>query len=366
NQLVPIDYVQENEIKPENLQLLPTEMLHAVVRAIPRVGQELQKQNALAKLENAKFLVANIPFDKLAKAKDGEGVRGLVLKNNKIAEHAIFKQADMNAVLADLRKGQALSNAMAIAAEAVGMYYMAEIDDKLSEINLNISKIEDFQDSELKSKISSIISRAKHISTFSSETMQNDGERYRDLSTLSDLEGKAIQVLDQVNIMLTKIFEKQVLLDFLTYEQQTKEVNILLNYQIALLKVLEEISRLNYVLSKGEKSVPKAYSQFEAQLERSKNLSLGLKNWHGKHIKEYQIDLEHGRYRKVGLIDEVVANVKGIFNDDWRYEKITNSHVKLIAIQSKEIKQTSSPIKGIYADDIKLAIKDSQVYLLTD
>lgn len=53
------------------------------------------------------------------------------------------------------------NNVMNVASMVVGQYYMAEIDNKMAEINDNLNKIVNFQDREYKSRVISIFAKVK-------------------------------------------------------------------------------------------------------------------------------------------------------------------------------------------------------------
>lgn len=65
-----------------------------------------------------------------------------------------------------------LTSVMAVASMVVGQYYMAKIDEKLSDINSKLSKISNFQNNEYKAKVLSLVSGVKVISDFKTEIFE--------------------------------------------------------------------------------------------------------------------------------------------------------------------------------------------------
>lgn len=132
---------------------------------------------------------------------------------------------------------------------------------KLETMTKSIDKIGDFQDREFKSRIMSVITLVGEISQFSSEIMESDDQRALKLSAIENLKATATELLGQVNITISDITQKTPDPDYKEYQSKVDDFQKLVGYQNALVTVLEEISKLTYLLGKGSISTERSYRQ---------------------------------------------------------------------------------------------------------
>ncbi|HVI42845.1 MAG TPA: hypothetical protein VM577_19735 [Anaerovoracaceae bacterium] len=89
---------------------------------------------------------------------------------------------------------------------------------------------------------------------------------------LDDLEGEGTQLLQQVNLDIGEKIKESKKLDYKEYKGNVDDFRVLFEYQQVLMSILEEISKLTYLLGKGETSNEMSYSIFNAYLEQSINV----------------------------------------------------------------------------------------------
>ena len=117
-----VKVTDKNEIK-ENENIISIDTATKSVVEITRDIAVLQNSSELLK--------CSVSIDLLQKAKDGDGLLGIILENGKIKEQARFNPADLKGIIAPA----ALYNVLSI---AVGQHFMYEIKTELNQINTEI------------------------------------------------------------------------------------------------------------------------------------------------------------------------------------------------------------------------------------
>lgn len=240
---------------------------------------------------------------------------------------------------------------------------MSKISSKLETMTKSIDKIGDFQDREFKSRILSVITLVGEISQFSSEIMENDEQRNLKLLVLENLKATATELLGQVNITISDITQKTPNLVYKEYQSKVDDFQKLVGYQNALVAVLEEISKLMYLLGKGSISTERSYSSFKKYLELSVQTRTLLGQWHDRHVKALSIDLEKERITKAGF-QAVISAIPGLFDDKFKYNELSQSLVNEISTQAKNISESPAELKQVYDDDVEIIIKEGKYYYL--
>lgn len=105
-------------------------------------------------LSNQNYAIINIPLEELTKAKDGNGLRAIVHGNKGIVKNAKIYEPE---TLQNLVNSGILLN---LASTLVAQKHLADISEKLDEINENIKDIKDWLVQERKSKITSAYKEA--------------------------------------------------------------------------------------------------------------------------------------------------------------------------------------------------------------
>jgi hypothetical protein len=241
---------------------------------------------------------------------------------------------------------------------------MTEISNKLDAMNDNISKIGDFQERQFKSRILSLISLIAEISSFSTEILENDEIRKLKLGALENLKADNTELLGQVNITIDELSQKAPK-NYADYQGLVDEFNLLLEYQVTLTSMLEEISKLTYLLAKGGNTSEMCYFQFNKFWEQSVKARKNLKAWHDDKITALSIDLTQKRVAKSGF-DRVVSAPFALIDDDkFGYKPIADGVVQKVTTQTAT-EFESPPQSEIYAHDVEIIIKDGKYFYLAE
>lgn len=303
--VIPIELLPETAEIDENsiFEITDRTVIARITATIPAAAETAAKTITNKGLKNLEVYRAVIPNGAtLAESKEIEGaVRGFYRGARNIKGQANLVKVDLtkSTKAASLAKGAA--NIANVGSLVVGQYYMAEINSKLETMNDNMHKISDFQQREFKSRILSLISRVGEISQFSSEIMENDDQINIKLTSIENLKGSATELIGQVNLTITDISQKITNPNYGEYQEKVDEFNILVEYQNVLITVLEEISKLTYLLGKGGISSDMSFSLFNKYLEQSVQTRNSLEQWHDRQVKSLCIDLEKNRISKTGI-----------------------------------------------------------------
>lgn len=331
-----------------------------------QTGTRMLVNNALNSLKSTEIIKIDIPFSQLSKSREVVGAaRGYVHEGKSIAAHANLTKVDMTKITKANTIANGVANVMNVGSLVVGQYYMSEISSNLETMTKSIDRIGDFQDREFKSRILSVLTLVGEISQFSSEIMENDEQRNLKLAALDNLKATATELLGQVNITISDITQKTQKLSFKEYQLKVDDFKILLEYQNALFTILEEISKLTYLLGKGSISTERSYSTFNKYREQSVQTRNLLGQWHDSQSNTLRIDLEKERITKVGL-KAVVSAIPSLIDDKFKYSELSQSLVNEISTQIRNIPERPSEPKQIYNDDVEIIIRDGKYYYLNE
>lgn len=367
NKMIPIEWLLPTEaIDDEKLfEITDSTVIARISATIPNTAQVAAKTVTNNALKNVELYKAIIPSGvKLAESKQIEGaVRGFYRGTKGIKGQANLVKIDPTKISKAASVANSAANIMNVGSLVVGQYYMAEIDAKLETMNKNISKIGDFQDREFKSRILSLLSRVGEVSQFSSEILESDDLRNRKLQALDDLKGICTDLLQQVNETIADVYNKNSNMKFREYQEKVDEINTLLNYQNILITILEEISKLTYLLGKGEVSIDFSYFLFNTYLERSIQIRTTLQQWHTKQVESLKIDLDNNRVSKSG-IEGFFSKIPGLVDDNWNYKELQQGLNEKISTQSQDDSLAFTEPEEVYSKDVPIVIKDGKYYYL--
>lgn len=361
---IPIELLPATtEIDEKDLfEITDRTVVARISQTIPAVAETATRtiaNNALKKMEVYKAILPSA--ETLVKSKDMEGaVRGFSRGAKGIKSQANLVKVDVSKTTA-LASG--VANVMNVGSLVVGQYYMSEISSKLETMTKSIDKIGDFQDREFKSRILSVITLVGEISQFSSEIMGNDEQRNLKLVALDNLKATSTELLGQVNITISDITQRTPNPDYKDYQCKVGDLKKLVSYQNALVTMLEEISKLTYLLGKGLISTERSYSSYIKYLELSVQTRNLLGQWHDKQVKALQIDIDKERISKSGF-GAVVSAIPGLFDDKYKYNKLSQSLINEISTQAKAIPENSDNLEQVYDDDVEIIIKGGKYYYL--
>lgn len=365
--VIPVELLPENTLNEKKLyEIKDSNVLARITDTVPALTNTLART-----ITNKEHQVvgevyrAIIPSGvTLSKSKEMEGAfRGSFSKGKGIAGHANFVKVDPSQLSKTSQLANGVANVMNVTSLVVGQYYMSEVNDKLKSMNKNLTEIGDFQQREFKSKIFSLIARVGKISKFSSDIIENEELRNRQLHSLDSIEGKVIQLLQQVNITIDELSSNNEKLDFKTYSEKIHELNTLFNYQKVLVSLLEEISKLMYSLNKGAVKAEMCYLMFNGYLKQSNETLSKLELWHKIQTKNLGIDIDNHRIKKYG-IQRAIGEVQGLFNEEWKYKSLDENIEKKIIMQTVNTKFQATLPEEVFDKDIEIVAKDGKLYYL--
>ena len=257
----------------------------------------------------------------------------------------------------------AVANVMNVASLVVGQYYMSEVNSKLEGINKSLSAISDYQKREFKSRVRSLVVNVQSISTFSEEIFEDETIRNNKLIHLQQLQEQTTQLLEQVNLEIEELIQKEIQISYEEYSSIVKTLDGLVFFQKILLRVLQEIGKLTVVFGNGKLSQESSFSLMHTYVEQIAILSDDLAVWQDQYIDNFAIDLDASKRRKQG-IEGVVTNITGVIKDDWRYAKLEEGlTVKIKQQMTPDKIEWKSQETDLYQKDLQLLIKDGKTYL---
>ncbi|MDL2205831.1 topoisomerase IV [Eubacteriales bacterium OttesenSCG-928-N13] len=301
----------------------------------------------------------------------GGAFRGFAYGPKNIREHANLVRINMQKASevtpANISKAtnaaNMTANVMNVVSLIVGQYYMSVIDTKLEALSKNVSKISDFQNREFKSRILSVISLVSEISQFSTEILEDDSQRMLKISTLENIKATTTELLGQVNITIADITKKNTTPAFSEYETAIVELKALVGFQNVLLSVLEEISKLTYLLGKGSISSDQSYALYRKYAGLSVQTRTLLSAWHSKQVETLRIDLSKERVSKTG-IEAIISTPLGWIDERHNYKAIKKPIAREIVSQADIAIDSVNQTKDVYADNVELIIKNGKYYYL--
>lgn len=342
-------------------------LIARITESIPKAAETIAKtinKKAFSDVELYKVIIPS--GTALVDSKEMQGTfRGLFRGKKGIQGHANLVKVDPTKISKVGIVANGAANALSVGSFVVGQYYMTEINSKLETMCKSINQISDFQDREFKSRILSLIVRVGKISNFSSEILDNNDLRYIKLQTLEDLESEGTQLLQQFNLTVSDIINKNSKIDYKVYQIKVEEFGILAEYQKLLMSVLEEISKLTYLLGRGEISTEMSFSIYFTYLEQTNQFSANLEKWHDWQAELLGIDMDKNRIAKKGF-DKVIAIMPGLVNDNINYRELKPGLVQKVNIQ-KISQRTDFPVANdYYKQDVQIIIRQGKYYYLKD
>ena len=366
--IIKMDMLPAGSIPDESVlvEITDSKVLARVNNLVPGLAQVGNAVNNIAQAVQANGEIlyrAIIPAGaKLTDSKAMEGaVRGFYRGADGIKGHA-------NLVAVEARKGTAvLANtaaaAMGVASMVVGQYYMKQINAELETISDGISKIANFQDSEYRSRVFSLIAHVKKIADFQVEILDNDELRLSKIAQLDSLEEECTKLLGQANLTLEG-YAKKTDLDYDAYEKELSEAQKWYMYQRSLLDVLYKIADLRYTLHLGAVSREQCVALLPMYTKQVSDTQQRLTKWHQRTTERLDIHVEELRRKRAGL-DRVIHFIPGLFNDELNFRSISKSTAKMIESQaSSQSDSRYHDTSDLYKADVQLIAKDSKIYYL--
>lgn len=254
------------------------------------------------------------------------------------------------------------SSAMSVGSMVVGQYYMHQINTELESISSDISQIMDFQNNEYKSKVFALVTKVKKMSSFQTEILENEELRKSEISNLNRLEQQCIELLGQANLTIAD-YSKKMDMGIKEYEEQLVGVQYWVVYQETLLEVLYLIANLKYALYLGAVSRDQCNSLLSTYSKQSRDVSLGLQNWHLEQMEKYGINLEEGNRERYG-VDGILHKVPGMIRKELNFRPVPKDVVDIITKHLTTDKCRQVPVREVFNEDVKLIGKEGKIYYL--
>jgi hypothetical protein len=170
-------------------------------------------------------------------------------------------------------------------------------------------------------------------------------------------------LLGQVNITIFEITQKNPNPKYEDYQSIVDDFKKLIEYQNVLTAVLAEISKLTYLLGKGEISAEQSYIVYNDYCERSTQTRNLLRQWHDRQVKALRIDLDKERVSKAGF-EAVVSAIPGLIDEKYKYIELRRDFADEINAQTNAVTTTPDEPKQVYDEDVQIIIKDGKYYYL--
>lgn len=206
-----VKVTDKNEIK-ENENIISIDTATKSVVEITRDIAVLQNSSELLK--------CSVSIDLLQKAKDGDGLLGIILENGKIKEQARFNPADLKGIIAPA----ALYNVLSM---AVGQHFMYEIKTELNQINKKLDEIlANFKDEKIAS-INAMMSELEYINNTKLKSSE-------DVMMLRQLAFKAEEIRQYAKIKLNKKENTKEYIEIYKSSEKINEYSYFLLWQYYL------------------------------------------------------------------------------------------------------------------------------------
>ncbi|NBG87686.1 topoisomerase IV [Isachenkonia alkalipeptolytica] len=353
--------------KANMVEITDDTVIARITQGFPNFANKAASTVTNKAIENAEIYKVIIPKgETLTKSKNMKNAyRGYYRNAKSIKGQANLVKVDPKNLSKATKAANIGANAVNVGALVVGQYYMAEINSKLETMSESISKISDFQQREFKSRITSLVALVGEVSQFSAEILENDELRERKLNMLEARKADAIQLLGQVNETITDLTHSNTEPNYKDYQKTVDDFNRLLEFQNVLIATLEEISKLTYLLGKGEISNELSYATYNKYKNVAEGARDALEVWHSKHLEMHQIDLSNNRRTKRG-IEGYIGKIPVLKDEKWKYKTLEQGLAENInAISNLRFKSEKVPME-VYNQDVKIILKEGKYYYLPD
>lgn len=365
-ELLPAEAIEDESKLVEITDSKVLAHVNNLVPGLAQAGNAVNNAAQAVRAANGEVLYrAVIPAGaKLANSKAMEGaVRGIYHGTDGIKGHA-------NLVAVKAQKGTAVvantaAAAMGVASMVVGQYYMTQINAELGAISDGISKIQDFQDNEYRSRVFSLVAHVKKIADFQTEILENDELRLSKIAQLDSLEEECTQILGQANLTLAG-FAKKTSMDYEEYEKALGSAHNWFMYQHSLLDILYKISDLRYTLHLGAVSREQCVALLPIYTKQVNDTQERLTAWHTGTAERLGIEIEEIRRKRAGF-DYFIHFIPGRFNDDLNFRRIEKKTVNMITAQMNG-HENAHPLQKseLYSEDVQLISKNGKIYYLPE
>lgn len=293
-------------------------------------------------------------------------VYGIQMRKDSLTNRMLFdKQTKFTKedALVNIAGDNALINAGFNAASMiVGQYYMSEINNKLENIEENISEISNYLDTEYKGKLMYIVSKLKEIIDNKYEILNNEFSKNKRYDEIINLESECAKLLGQANNEIKENMPNKNS-DYKNYEKKLEIISKWFERQQLLQRLLLEIGDLRYVLASGNETAKISHTQYNNYLEQSNSIIEQLKKIHIYMSKKFGIDIKKSRMN--GRFYKIRKNTLGKIKEDWAYHKLDDNIIKMIEKQTN-VKEMNQYTKDKQDEVIKIQKYNGEYYNLLE
>ena len=331
-----IQIIENNDIVPSDKAMIKNEIVKSTLSKIDNVAPKASNiakssKNAVELGKNGKVLFS-------ASVEDANKMLGA--GHNKFYGTQISKESNLftgqtkftkeTGLTKELSKQQLTNVGMSAASMVVGQYYMSEINDKLASMKESIDSISNFQTSEYKSRIISIVSKIDEVTKNQTDIMSNEEARKNSYHDIKDIESECTKLLGQANEQINELIKENGL-NAKQYLEKVKVIDEWYKWQQLTQLLLLKIDDLRYTLAGGSEKDSLCHHQFNNYLEITSKINDKLELWHDNYINKLGIDID--KHRKKGSLFKVREKTIGLIKEEWNYNKIEDSTIKQISSQ---------------------------------
>lgn len=334
----------------------------AIIDQITKTISDSQSYVTKSTNQNGDVFQAIIPIDLAPNSSHeiSDVLNGISKDPALVKKYAALFKSDFSKIKNPVKYFSEVSNVYSLAWLLAETFILEESTTNLDEIGEEIEKISEFQNREFKSKIMSATSEVKDLIKFTSEIVDNEEARTRKQHNLENLRSNVIQLLNQVNLAITESVVNEKI-DFVKYVNHINDEAILIEHQRILTNLLEEISNLMFVFSKGNISSDQSLSIYNEYIDKSNKARTTLSQWHNEQIEAFGIDLENKKFTKQG-IEGIFSVIPGVFNKDWTKKELDDTFIQRITDQTKNPAFVAGQPRVLTGINVTIIIKNGKYY----
>lgn len=270
----------------------------------------------------------------------------------------------------DLAKALQMSGSVAQIASlgvlvvAVGM--LKKANDKLDDINLSVSRVSDFQNTQYEGTVKRLIGEIQRVTRFQSEVLKDKDYRNRELINLKAQENKCVDLLNQADSAIKTEMAKDRKF-FKSYVDYTANIDKWYQYQQILILLLRQISELTFTLNLGVVSRENSFSNYDVNLPEVIDVRKALRDWHMKNMGYYNVDLKEKKHKRSGGVFDAAKRIPiGALASKISEDSISDEMIGLIEKQTKEnYDELAAGSGNQFEQDVKMVVEDGKLYYVS-
>lgn len=267
----------------------------------------------------------------------------------------------------DLAKALQMSGSVAQVASlgvlVVAVAMLKKANDQLGELNLSVSRISDFQDTQYEGTVKRLIGEIQRVTKFQTEVLKDKDYRNRELINLKTQENKCVDLLNQADSAIKKEMVKERKF-FKSYVDYTAHIEKWYQYQQILILLLRQISELTFTLNLGVVSRDNSFSNYDLNLPEVISVRKELRDWHMKNIGYYNVDLKEKKHKRTGGVFDAAKRIPiGGLASKISEDTISDEVIGLIENQTKENYDELAAASGNqFEEDVKMVVEAGKLY----